>query len=70
MKKLGADAMVEAHALCDNLYVGAHPLAQGRDLVDKRHFRGEKRIGGILDHFGRRDIRKDEGRFEQVERPV
>ena len=61
---LRADPPVEAHPARDVLDVGADQLADVGDLVDERDPRGEVRVGGELDHLGRRDVHLDDRRVE------
>src|SRR5438128_2463148 len=45
------DPLVEPHPLRDVLYVGAHELADVRDLVDEADPRPEERVRSELDHL-------------------
>ena len=60
-EELGPDAPVEAHPAGDVLHVGAHPLAQARDLVDEGDLQREEAVRGVLDQLGRLDVGDDEG---------
>ena len=57
MQELRADAVVEADAAGHVLHVGAHLLAQIRDLVDEGDLGGEEGVGGVF-----RQLRRAPGR--------
>ena len=65
-----ADAVVASHAAGDVLDVAADLLAKIRHLVDEAYLRGEERIGGIFDEFGRDDVSEDELDALLLVRPV
>jgi hypothetical protein len=46
------DPSVVAHALGDQLHVGADPVADLGDLVDEGDLGGQERVRGVLDHLG------------------
>ena len=52
MQELVPDAAVEAHAARHFVDVRTHQLADVRHLVDERDLRGQKCVGGVLDHLG------------------
>jgi hypothetical protein len=60
LQELRADAVVQAHPLGHLDDVRARLLADVGDLVDERDLRGQERVGGELDHLGRRDVRAHE----------
>ena len=70
MQELRADAPVEPHALGHVVDVGAHQLAEPRDLVDERDLDREKPVGRVLDELRRGDVGDEKRRLDQVERPV
>jgi len=57
--------VVEADTPCNLLDVGAHELADVRDLVDEADPRHQERVGGELDHLGRGHIGTDDWRVER-----
>src|SRR5579859_813967 len=62
-QELRTDASIEAHAARDFLHVGAEPLADTGDLVDKADLGCQERIRGVLDHFRGADVGLDDGRL-------
>ena len=70
VQELRADAPVEAHPLGDVVDVGAHQLAEPRDLVDEGDLHREEAVGGVLDELGRGDVGDHERRLDQVQRAV
>ncbi len=56
--------MVKADAVRDLLDVGAHQLADVRDLVDEADARHQERVGRELDHLRRRHVGAHDGRVE------
>jgi len=55
-EKLLPDPRIETHRVGDGGDVGAGTVTEVGDGVDETHLRGEKRIGGDLDHLGRGEI--------------
>src|SRR4030081_2509423 len=70
MKKLRADAVVEADAARDLLHIGADALAEVGDLVDEGDLGGEERIGGIFDELRGAAAGVEDRRLVEVERAV
>ena len=57
-------------AFATTLDVGIHMFADGCHFVDERNFDGQKRVGGVLDHFGRRNVCDDKWCFDEVQRSI
>ena len=62
MQEFRADPPVLSHSRCYLQGTGPNLLAEIGDLVDKRDFGGQERVGGILDHL-RRLRRGDDDRL-------
>ena len=61
MHEFRADPPVLSHSRCYLQGIGPNLLAEIGDLVDKRDFGGQERVGGILDHLRRLRRGDDDG---------
>jgi hypothetical protein len=70
MQEFRADAVVEADAARNLLYVGADLFGEIGDFVDEGDLGGEKGVGGVFDQFRRAPRRVHQGRLIERQRPV
>ena len=70
MQEFRADPVVEADAARHLLDVGSDLLAKFRDLVHESNLRGQERVGGIFDKFGRTPAGMQDRRGVEIKRPV
>ena len=65
-QEVRAEPVVEADPAGHVHDVGADQLADVRNLVDEADPGGQERVRGELDHLGRGDVGRDEGRLERA----
>ena len=51
MKKLAADPAIHANSASDLMHVTTDSLAQIRDFINERNFRGQKSVRRIFDQL-------------------
>src|SRR5512139_243987 len=70
VKKFGSNPVVKPYPARDFLHVSANFLCKIGDLIDERDLRGEKRVGGVFDQFGRATAGKQDRRTVEIKRLV
>src|SRR5262249_41269760 len=70
VQKFRANPVVESDAARDFLHVGSHFLGKVGNFVDKGYLGGQKRVGSVLDQFGRSAPGEQNWRTIEIERPI
>src|SRR5262249_10609839 len=70
MEELAADAAIEANAAGDVVHVRTDRLTDIGNLIDEGDLRRQKRIGRVFDQFSGLKAGEENGRLDQIERPV